>query len=80
MRDLDVSANDTARKRDDDTLSEVSRKMTDRPIMTWVGQGYDTAEAAARLAVSNEHTARLCQQWIRPHQSGQRAPSANLSG
>ena len=39
-----------------DVHTNVGCGLDDRPILTWVGQGYDPAKAAMLLADESEHT------------------------
>jgi len=53
---LDASANQKPTNEGDDLHTNVGRGLDvgDRPILTWVGQGYDPAEAAMLLADESE--------------------------
>jgi len=53
---LDASTNQKPTNEGDDVHTNVVRGLDDRPILTWVGQGYDPAEAAMLLADESEHT------------------------
>ena len=56
---LDASANQKPTNEDDDVHTNVGllgRGLDDRPILTWVGQGYEQAEAAMLSADESEHT------------------------
>jgi len=53
---LDVSTNQKPTNEGDDVHTNVRHGLDDRPILTWVGQGYDPAEAAMLLADESEHT------------------------
>ena len=53
---LDASSNQKPTNGGDDVHTNVRRGLDDCPILTWVGQGYDQAEAAMLLADECEHT------------------------
>jgi len=53
---LDASTNQKPTNEGDDVHTNVRHGLDDRPILTWVGQGYDQAEAAMLLADESEHT------------------------
>ena len=53
---LDASANQKPTNEGDDVHTNVRRGLDDRPILTWVGQGCDPAEAAMLLADESKHT------------------------
>ena len=57
---LDASANQKPTNEGDDVHTNVARGLEDRPILTWVGQGCDPAEAATLLADESEHTPPEC--------------------
>ena len=53
---LDASTNQKPTNEGEDVHTNVGRGLHDRPILMWVGWGYDPVEAAMLLADESEHT------------------------